>query len=616
MNESNVFADLPVLETGWDGADPGFQAGEPFWTEVRRLAETGALAQHLDEAMAERPSPRVWFIVHEPGAPEMSATAALALAAALAGRGQAALVLDCDEQGMALTIWAEREETEGWIDVARYGASVLTAGEALPFPGRRGHLLGVGSFTPTDITPDEIAVMLKRLRRQADDLILVGPAGAASVPWLQHADVRLLCWNRTVRPASQLANMLSPFTASGAPLTGLLGFGAAAPEAAPAAGPEATLADELAEAPAAEAEATAPATPAAGPEPAAPRDPEPALQADVVPAQDEQAAEAEPAPPPETDTGEAAAVTSELEAALEAITEAQPESDAPVAPAETEAPVESGTPAEPELPPEHSWAAPASFEAEPTVRKTSGVFWLVVVALSAFIVIISTYYLRYVRVPPEGHFGRTELARRDSAEAARPQTGAAAAAGGAQQAVPDDGGGQESQETLDDDGDGAPVTDAAEAVAEAASPPPAAVDEQVGDDPAADETTTERGETEAGNGATTTAAGGDAPAEPQETTGEAPAVAFDMAPYTAPVGQAGWAVHVYSVPDSAGAHDQELELERMGFATAERIVEIKEKGGRWWRIYVGSFATRAEAAAALPALYGRLGIDWAKPERF
>ena len=50
-------------------------------------------------------------------------------------------------------------------------------------------------------------------------------------------------------------------------------------------------------------------------------------------------------------------------------------------------------------------------------------------------------------------------------------------------------------------------------------------------------------------------------------------------------------------------------------AAAVRIVEIREKGGRWWRVYVGSFPTRSAANAALPALLDRLKASWAEPAR-
>ena len=52
-----------------------------------------------------------------------------------------------------------------------------------------------------------------------------------------------------------------------------------------------------------------------------------------------------------------------------------------------------------------------------------------------------------------------------------------------------------------------------------------------------------------------------------------------------------------------------------GFKTEVRVVETQEKG-RWWRIYVGNFATRIEARDAAPLLKKKLRTDWANPTRF
>ncbi len=90
---------------------------------------------------------------------------------------------------------------------------------------------------------------------------------------------------------------------------------------------------------------------------------------------------------------------------------------------------------------------------------------------------------------------------------------------------------------------------------------------------------------------------------------------LDMDPYLEPVGAKGWAIHVYSVADSPGTAKQVKELDRRGFRSEVRIFDLGEKG-RWFRIYLGSFASRSEAKKAMPALLEKLGEDWAKPERF
>jgi hypothetical protein len=72
---------------------------------------------------------------------------------------------------------------------------------------------------------------------------------------------------------------------------------------------------------------------------------------------------------------------------------------------------------------------------------------------------------------------------------------------------------------------------------------------------------------------------------------------------------------VYSFPDSASTMTEIKELDRRGFNSAARIFDLGEKG-RWRRVYLGSFSSRAEAKEAMPALLTKLRVDWAKPERF
>ena len=90
---------------------------------------------------------------------------------------------------------------------------------------------------------------------------------------------------------------------------------------------------------------------------------------------------------------------------------------------------------------------------------------------------------------------------------------------------------------------------------------------------------------------------------------------FAMDPYLVEVGQDGWTIHVYSLADSSAADRQVARLNRRGFKTAVKVVEVPDKG--WWvRIYVGSFATRAEARRAMPLLLEKLGETWAQVQPF
>lgn len=104
-------------------------------------------------------------------------------------------------------------------------------------------------------------------------------------------------------------------------------------------------------------------------------------------------------------------------------------------------------------------------------------------------------------------------------------------------------------------------------------------------------------------------------AEAEVEVQEAPTPTFDAAPFRQPVGEAGWALWLYSLPDEATAAREVRQLERRGLVAVTRAVEIKDRG-RWHRVYTGSFASRAEATAAAEGLKARLRHDWAVPSRF
>lgn len=194
---------------------------------ARELTSLAGLGRHLDGALAGAAAPRVWLLIHEPDQTHLAAVAALAFTEALAARDQVAFILDGDDHTTTLSRWYGRGETEGWIDLVRYGASVLTAGEGLPFSGRTAYLLGVGSYAPTDATAEDVDQLLGRLRRQADDILVVAPLDTAGL-WGRVADIRLLCLDRAQRRAKDVAALVNRLQEVGSAPTGFVAWGSAA----------------------------------------------------------------------------------------------------------------------------------------------------------------------------------------------------------------------------------------------------------------------------------------------------------------------------------------------------------------------------------------------------
>jgi len=557
-----ILEGLPLFNCGWGAGEWDFEPGEAFWDKVAKLGSSGAMTAHMDTAMAGKSSPRVWLILHEPGQPELAAVVALAFAQELGGRDQAALVLDCDDQSQALTGWAERLEAEGWIDLARYGTSVLTSGVPMPFSGRQGYFLGVGSFAPTDVTAREIEQLVNRLRRQADDLILVAPADNLGELWAPAAGIRLLCWDRSARPAAEIERLAVSLAEAGGGLTGLVGFGLPMPERIERA--EAVESDEPAES-VESVDPVEPVEPVESAESAEPDVPAPVLD-DRSDPEIEGAAEDEVDPVGAADDFEVPAAAAGSDRRWTGLDEDDDEN--------------AGT----------GWTdAPLANDAVSGRRGTSGVFWFVATAAVVMVAILGMYWFKYVRLPADEQYQPVNVVSGEIAP----------------ERVP----GDRSQGDLANQDDPPP---AAAAPVEQDPSPAVAVDSSavtpIGDQ--AIEQKTDQDAEQKTDPQQISAAG---PFEIRPDEPEGPT--FTMVPYQTAVGAAGWALHLYSFPAQAAADTELAALHRRGFETEIRVVETREKG-RWWRIYVGSFGSKAEARAAAPLLKKKLRTDWANPTRF
>jgi septal ring-binding cell division protein DamX len=106
-------------------------------------------------------------------------------------------------------------------------------------------------------------------------------------------------------------------------------------------------------------------------------------------------------------------------------------------------------------------------------------------------------------------------------------------------------------------------------------------------------------------GPATTAPGPPAPA--RGSGGDSAQTAALRKQLEAPVAS-GYALHVWSFPDSLEAAAASAPLVRQGLSPAVRGALIQQR--RWYRVVVGNFASRAEAMAARALLAGQPGIEY------
>jgi len=581
---------LDVLDTGLNLAELDLHGGEGLWDEVRRFCRESRLEAVVDGAMGGRAAPRVWALQESPGGGPAAAAAALGIATVLADRGQAVVLVDADEQEPRITRWLGRTEQEGWIDIVRFGASLHAASDPLPSDGRRGSALGVGSFAPTGVTPDEVAELLGRLRRQADDLVLVVPAKLRSLPWLEAAGIRLLSWDLLARSGEDTERILNELERMGAAPHALLGFGVEEFHA---------IQDRLRETDATRTDAAAATAPAgaAGPDAAAAE--REAAQVEPVMSDDLAAAETEISP----------ALGPEGAVAESAPAEPQP---VPTAADATETEPAPGPLATGSLAAES--AATEAAASRPPKRRTSGVFvGLAVVAVAALVGL--GLFLT-------GQFG-SPTAPGDGVSAARVDQRTTTPAG-QQRATPPPAAGQAAEQDVGAaaDGPGADRTPAVQPVpadedaaaggapAEAPVEPGAAA--EAGEDTAGEPTPAGQPETPPAP-QTAPQPQPRAPAGASEATPAGPTI--DLARFDGPVGAGGWTLWLYSFPEAEGAEQQVRELARRGLQAEYRAVELADRG-RWFRVFAGSFASRDEARAAVAGVQAYLDHDWVIPSRF
>ncbi len=549
---------LDILSTGLNLAELDLHGGEGVWDEVARYSRDSSFETQVDAAMSGRSAPRVWAVMESPGSGPGAAAAGLAIARILADRGQAVVLVDGDEQESRITRWLGRNEMEGWIDMVRFGASLHAASDPLPSDNRRGSVLGVGSFAPTGVTPDEVADLLARLRRQADDLVLVLPAKLRSQPWFEASHIKLLCWDLLSRSAADTEKVITELDRMGSRPDVLLGYGVEEFSAIQVKLREDDREDGLAPLPPEDAE-------------------ESVVEAAAIP------------PVPEIDVDLESAIETEAEEETE--TEFETEIVPEAAPGPAVATVEIPAPAdEPDDRPSPKKSS----------RRSSGIFVFAAVVAVACLIMLGVF-LAGQRGGADGDGEQNVASARMDSRTGSPEQQSADPAPVRPVANPTDGvvdGG-------DEPGDQPPAT-----------LPPSDAQTDVDDSPEHVQVGMTTPDAPAGGTAADTTPAVELPEpepEAEVEQGAAPA-ALDMAAFQLPVGQDGWALWLYSFPELDLAEAEIRELARRGIRAEYRTVDIEGKG-RWFRVYVGSFADRAGAKSAVDGLKAKLKHDWVVPAR-
>ena len=416
---------LTVHELGLAAADLKLQEGAFFWEEVNRFTAEAQVTSLVEELLAEDDAPRVWVILDEPERTATRAAAVLSVARALSRRQLKVIVLDGDDRHPDLSRWTGRSDNEGWLDFARYGASLSLSSTPLPWDGDSGRLLGVGSYCPTWLTAEEANRLVSRLRSHADVVLVSAPTGEDGAVWASVPSIRLVCWDRVAGEATKVGDTVRELGLLGDRPRALLAFGGGRPKRS---------------------------------------------------------------------------------------------------------------------------AAPVAAEAP---QATSPIFKRIAIGAAAVVVVLAVWWFGVMNRRPAPTYDDT-LAQRPVAADHSPTVTPDAA-------VPD---------TIAPDSAAAVAADTVAVAAGQATPPP-----------------------------------------------PTPEPAAEADPWGGRVGVQGWALHVYSIADSAAAALQLTDMEALGVAGAVRDW-TDANGRRWYRIYAGSFPTRASAREAAPELQDILGTDWSAPARF
>ena len=163
---------------------------------ISRLVDMSA-GSWIDPVVAEMETSgedsNVWIFIDDPDRPLPRVVAALAAARKLAEQGKRVTILDGDDHQAHLGTWAGREQTEGWIDIVRYGTSLPVSSIVLPVGEGRIRLASVGSYRPTRLSAYEAGELISKLTIHTDYVMIVASSGDSCALWASLDGVAFVC---------------------------------------------------------------------------------------------------------------------------------------------------------------------------------------------------------------------------------------------------------------------------------------------------------------------------------------------------------------------------------------------------------------------------------------
>ncbi|MBU0742224.1 hypothetical protein KJ554_07765 [bacterium] len=212
---------LVLHEAGLDPSRLDLIGGPAAWTALPAMG----LREFADAQLRGDDASRVCIFLDAPGRTATRAVAALAVARYLLALDRSVVVVDGDDQRPDLSRWAGRQETEGWVDVVRYGISPRAASVPLPWGPQDGRVMGVGSYHPVRAEPGEAEDLCERLLEAYDTVLVCASTGDRGAFWAALPALRVICWDRAQATPEETAVLIRDAAVLGASMDAAIAFG-------------------------------------------------------------------------------------------------------------------------------------------------------------------------------------------------------------------------------------------------------------------------------------------------------------------------------------------------------------------------------------------------------